>query len=596
MGDPRRGQWDEEDDKWLGQMLDGAGAAPTDSFDDPDDDAWLQASLKGGQTAQPAQGAHPAFIDYQPPPGPQGQQPGPSGVASASEGPSIYEQYLSIDPQRMQQTLGGAQQGIKDFGSNIAEGAQDAVTSLAPRMGGLGGTQPTDAWEEYANQQADAARQRSPIATTGANLAADVGEGAALTAMGMGPVAGAAMQGGLQSSENGENPLKGAAIGGGTAYGIGMLGKGAKAVAPAIEPYADRMRVRSYGASAGDTAGWNDAQFAQSADAGRRLGMPKLAGPGGMRKAAGNIADDLDSQRSGLVDQAREMGADPDPDNLADKIEYLKGAKGSGSEGQELSGQLQTEADRMRGMSRFGGMQVGGEDAWTEMQKERALWRNATDFDATSNKGRVRKDIYGSINDTMSDAANEVDPGLGQRWRDVNSDERRAIEMRDWSNEALNRGTGNPNGRWSDYAVGGAGYAAGGPLGGAAALSANYALRPRATAIGATALEGAGRLAEGMGGMTGQIPGQVANSANREWQESGDRVERQKQAIGESTPSSTLSNINDALISDPSALGPYRGQFESAGRTPEGTKQLLNRLQNDQTWRTQFLPMFQGAR
>lgn len=596
MGDPRRGQWDEEDDKWLGQMLDGAGAAPTDSFDDPDDDAWLQASLKGGQTAQPAQGAHPAFIDYQPPPGPQGQQPGPSGVASASEGPSIYEQYLSIDPQRMQQTLGGAQQGIKDFGSNIAEGAQDAVTSLAPRMGGLGGTQPTDAWEEYATQQADAARQRSPIATTGANLAADVGEGAALTAMGMGPVAGAAMQGGLQSSENGENPLKGAAIGGGTAYGIGMLGKGAKAVAPAIEPYADRMRVRSYGASAGDTAGWNDAQFAQSADAGRRLGMPKLAGPGGMRKAAGNIADDLDSQRSGLVDQAREMGADPDPDNLADKIEYLKGAKGSGSEGQELSGQLQTEADRMRGMSRFGGMQVGGEDAWTEMQKERALWRNATDFDATSNKGRVRKDIYGSINDTMSDAANEVDPGLGQRWRDVNSDERRAIEMRDWSNEALNRGTGNPNGRWSDYAVGGAGYAAGGPLGGAAALSANYALRPRATAIGATALEGAGRLAEGMGGMTGQIPGQVANSANREWQESGDRVERQKQAIGESTPSSTLSNINDALISDPSALGPYRGQFESAGRTPEGTKQLLNRLQNDQTWRTQFLPMFQGAR
>lgn len=596
MGDPRRGQWDEEDDKWLGQMLDGAGAAPTDSFDDPDDDAWLQASLKGGQTAQPAQGAHPAFIDYQPPPGPQGQQPGPSGVASASEGPSIYEQYLSIDPQRMQQTLGGAQQGIKDFGSNIAEGAQDAVTSLAPRMGGLGGTQPTDAWEEYATQQADAARQRSPIATTGANLAADVGEGAALTAMGMGPVAGAAMQGGLQSSENGENPLKGAAIGGGTAYGIGMLGKGAKAVAPAIEPYADRMRVRSYGASAGDTAGWNDAQFAQSADAGRRLGMPKLAGPGGMRKAAGNIADDLDSQRSGLVDQAREMGADPDPDNLADKIEYLKGAKGSGSEGQELSGQLQTEADRMRGMSRFGGMQVGGEDAWTEMQKERALWRNATDFDATSNKGRVRKDIYGSINDTMSDAANEVDPGLGQRWRDVNSDERRAIEMRDWSNEALNRGTGNPNGRWSDYAVGGAGYAAGGPLGGAAALSANYALRPRATAVGATALEGAGRLAKGMGGMTGQIPGQVANSANREWQESGDRVERQKQAIGESTPSSTLSNINDALISDPSALGPYRGQFESAGRTPEGTKQLLNRLQNDQTWRTQFLPMFQGAR
>lgn len=567
---------------------------------------------------------YPAFIDYKPPPGPAGQQPGAAGVASQNSEPtSMFEEYLNENNR-------GTMADAKASGDAILD-------TIRPRALGMGGMQPEPEMEEYARLKAEDARKNQPGAAMATNLGLDVAEGAMGMGMsgafGLGPAAAGAMQAGLHTREDGGTLGQTASSAAGGAFFGAMGGAAGGAIdrsmsaaanyAPELARKANINRVAASGVYGSDLAAMEankGADYVQQL--GRDIeskGLHRGSGPLGFLpqppETYGRNAAALRADAGSRMGQA---------ENQVAGLEYQPLVDTTG-----LQNQMRSRADEASGMWDSAGAneatarnaladniqnKAGDAASWGDALEQKRYFDKQIDWGRTggiSNSPmdeQIRREAAGNmragLQDSLQGGVQEgtVPRELADQWTGANKDFAVGAAVTDPAMLRVYREYGN-----QPISLGALAASAGNP--GTAAAGQLVKYRGRSAMAGTQrALGGAAAdygnsdklatMAEYLQGApmatAAGAAGDAIGGPSRAQQEQA-QSERQRQATLEGRGQNLPQTINDVLVSQPEALGPYRADFEQAGRTPGAIASLLAKLQHDRVWRTQYLPNFQGA-
>lgn len=428
---------------------------------------------------------------------------------------------------------------------------------------------------------------------------------------------------------------------------------------------ANDLRLRSYGATKGDLdrLAKKSGGTARYAQGGERLGI----GKGGMLPTpVGDIADEAASvqmaaqaRKDAIADELANSSATVNPRQLARNIkglksEYAQGGSASQPLRDELdkiaaeelrmdrSYRLDTEIDPAKPLQRGAGgrfektppiplrVDVERHPPFSVMDKERRAWGNATNFSSDTPRQALRKDVYGQLNETMADAADQTIPGSGQAWRGANEDEHVALEIAEM---AAKRARGEAANRLispSDYGMGLGGAAGGFAMGvnpviaGLAGVVGNKVIRGREHALGAGVMRGAQHALEQLGSkaaspnVAGPLPMGASRTAAQSdaLQSLASRARQQmppftsepafaqdevappqqpEQPDPAAPPQDLSATVRALLVNQPTALGPYVAEFERALQSDEESAlpALMHKLSGDEVFTTKYLPLLQ---
>jgi len=145
-------------------------------------------------------------------------------------------------------------------------------------------------------------------------------------------------------------------------------------------------------------------------------GMPKTTA--GIRDQAEVALERVQKRKTELIEaiapEATVSGKD-----VAARVRAMSNARGKGPAGAQRRKELESIAKEFEEM---------GDVPWSEMNAERMDWGNAVNFDSQTIRAKMSKQVYGEINEAMTDAAEDVSAGLGRSWRKANELEHVALK------------------------------------------------------------------------------------------------------------------------------------------------------------------------
>lgn len=214
----------------------------------------------------------------------------------------------------------------------------------------------------------------------------------------------------------------------------------------------------------------------------------------------------------------------------------------------------------------------------------------------------VANDLRGGLQSSLDEQA----PDLAGPWQDRNRDLSVGLSVKYPAESRVYQEAGNQKMSLPALLAAASGTAAGGPAGGLGAMLATGAVKSRGAAASAGMLRGMQHTVEnyqspdalGAGGVdmlsqflqstpAAGVAGEIGSNNNPTQQR-----ERLKQAATDGNGGELPDTIN-RILQDPQQapmLGKYRAQFEQAGRTPDGMRALLAKLEQDTQWRTGIKP------
>lgn len=484
--------------------------------------------------------------------------------------------------ERAKEALGGA----ADTAADTYAGAQRGFRMGEAKPGQIEQKMGVAVPEEEMRARWNLASERSPVmSTVGDAVGSAINPLSRSSGIAGNAAAGAAM-GGLRARGEGNDVATGAAAGGvfGAAatalpQAVGALGK---SYMPQFKRFADLRRLRQFGGRMEDLKklpAQKAGKLAADAEAAGlhrgALGLPATV------ERVGQNADTLAAAGGAEKDAvaARIAEAPVEPTDIATKVRLMQQEHGFGPAGLPMRNALNNEADEFAAMPRQGQPLPGFEGPtsatpggvrFADMNLERQSYGKKTNFLPGAPKERLadaQPQIYGAINETMQDAANQFEPGAGDAWRGANAKEALGIQVGNMANKESTRNAVNRQMSPSDMGMGiGVGVGSGNPALGAAAGVVNKFWRGRehgTIANVARGLQHSASDAQALGKFGEAVaPGATAAFAGQ---------------AGRHAPTDPVALAKR----DPAAFGRWAPEFEAAGDDSTKIAATWQRLQSD---------------
>lgn len=422
------------------------------------------------------------------------------------------------DPFRMGSDTAGAQ---------MREAASDGTYSAAGGVLSGAGINPGQALGTNVANRLDEAQARSPTASGVGKFGGELGVQLAATPAKLGALLSGAVGGGLSAVGNtagglydkAKAGLQGSAIGAGAGYAAGKLASLLGSAAEPLERAGNRQYLRQGGAATSDlnrldrTVPGGAQAVAQSGRA-QGIGDGFLAGPSGYQNDAQRAIESMDARRAVLSQGAPNL----DPNALAASIRQ-GGAGHLPASTDGAAGALRSGVEREAAAAQQLGSPQNGVP-WDEANKLRQFYGDRANFSNNPNVvDRTRMGMHGGVNDEMEQALSLQNPGAGEEWRGLGRSERDAMSIQDIGARAENRGGGVG---LMDAGLAAAGYAGGGPGGGALSVLAGRAAKAAAPAMmknaafaGSNVAGGVGQLSPLLASASGTASGDYASKPLR---------------------------------------------------------------------------------
>lgn len=543
---------------------------------------------------------------------------------------------------------------LERFLDSAREGVSDAGTALKPYGDALHraldpgghmdlGADFSDARVASDRSDAAAAHERSPVSTALASAAATAPVGAAYA----GPMAGGAAMGAADAAAEGgdeRSQLLHAFLGGSIGEASNLVGKGlgglqkyAAPLADSLERGASRARVAATGiyggamkklrgelGDEGITKLGNDIESKGLHDA------PGLAGmfPGNAERYLNNatdLADNALARHRAVAFDATQQGVAVPTGRIADELDSQASRASSMFDpaGESEAGFQTKLADRIRGNSAAtaqydpatgkpvaGDFQQPFENALENRQylDKNIKWAQRNPHIQTPHEEESRRYAANQLRNELGNSLDEQAPELAPRWRSAQDDLNTALTVQTPAAARVYQEAGNQAVSLPTWIAGAGGIASGNPITGAAMGGLASQVKARGHSAVAGTMRGMQHAAEGVAddpqiatlskflqsSGAGVAAGGMAPSTPDPGPEGATPHEAQVRATGGSRGQMLPGVIEDVLKSNPGQLGRWRGQFEQAGRTPNGIRDLITKLQSDQQWRMTKLPELQS--